>query len=76
MNDVHSDAFVFFGATGDLAKRLVLPAFGSFTGGLNVLDPALALLFPAGFAAVVFALFAAAFRNEAVTYAHARSTPS
>ena len=33
-------------------------------------------LFPAGFAAVVFALFAAAFRNEAVTYAHARSTPS
>jgi DNA ligase-associated metallophosphoesterase len=26
-------------------KRLILPAFGAFTGGLNVLDPALANLF-------------------------------
>ena len=33
-------------------------------------------LYPAGFAAAVFALFAAAFHNEAVAYAHARSTPS
>ena len=33
-------------------------------------------LYPACFAAVVFALFASAFRNEAVTYAPARSTPS
>jgi hypothetical protein len=31
--------------------RLLLPAFGSFTGGLDVLDPAIAGLFPAGFAA-------------------------
>ncbi|MFO1067277.1 MAG: ligase-associated DNA damage response endonuclease PdeM [Geminicoccaceae bacterium] len=29
--------------------RLLLPAFGAFTGGLNVLDPAIASLFPAGF---------------------------
>lgn len=29
--------------------RLVLPAFGAFTGGLNVLDPAIAGLFPDGF---------------------------
>lgn len=29
--------------------RLVLPAFGAFTGGLNVLDPAIAGLFPSGF---------------------------
>jgi DNA ligase-associated metallophosphoesterase len=33
------------------AERLLLPAFGSFTGGLNVLDPAIAGLFRAGFAA-------------------------
>ncbi len=25
-------------------RRLILPAFGAFTGGLNVLDPALAAL--------------------------------
>lgn len=31
------------------ANRLVLPAFGAFTGGLNVLDPAIAGLFPGGF---------------------------
>jgi uncharacterized protein len=27
-------------------RRLILPAFGAFTGGLNVLDPAVAGLFP------------------------------
>jgi len=27
-------------------RRLVLPAFGAFTGGLNVLEPAIAALFP------------------------------
>ena len=32
-------------------RVLLLPAFGSLTGGLNVLDPAIAGLFPAGFAA-------------------------
>lgn len=32
-------------------RRLLLPAFGSFTGGLDVLDPAIASLFPHGFAA-------------------------
>ena len=31
------------------ADRLLLPALGSFTGGLNVLDPAIGRLFPAGF---------------------------
>ncbi len=35
-------------------ERLVLPAMGAFTGGLNVLDPAFAPLFPQGFS--VFAL--------------------
>jgi hypothetical protein len=29
--------------------RLVLPAFGVLTGGLNALDPAFAALFPDGF---------------------------
>ncbi len=32
-------------------RRLILPAFGSFTGGLNALDPAIRGLFPGGFAA-------------------------
>ncbi|MEK0083833.1 ligase-associated DNA damage response endonuclease PdeM [Benzoatithermus flavus] len=31
--------------------RLVLPAFGSFSGGLNVLDPAVSALYPRGFSA-------------------------
>ncbi len=35
------------------ADRLLMPAFGSFTGGLNVLDPAIHGLFPAGFCAYV-----------------------
>ena len=30
-------------------RRLILPAFGAYTGGLDVLDPALAGLFPKGF---------------------------
>jgi DNA ligase-associated metallophosphoesterase len=30
-------------------RRLVLPAFGAFTGGLSVLDPAISRLFPRGF---------------------------
>ena len=37
-----------FAADGD---RLLLPALGSFTGGLNVRDPAIARLFPEGFQA-------------------------
>lgn len=32
-------------------RRLILPAFGAFTGGLNALDPAIANLFPKSFAA-------------------------
>jgi DNA ligase-associated metallophosphoesterase len=32
-------------------RRLLLPAFGSFTGGLNALDPAIRSLFPDGFSA-------------------------
>jgi DNA ligase-associated metallophosphoesterase len=35
------------------ATRIVLPAFGAFTGGLNVLDPAIAALFQPDFAAIV-----------------------
>jgi DNA ligase-associated metallophosphoesterase len=30
-------------------RRLVLPAFGAFTGGLDVFDPAIVRLFPGGF---------------------------
>jgi DNA ligase-associated metallophosphoesterase len=33
------------------ARRLVLPAFGAYTGGLSVRDPAIARLFPEGFTA-------------------------
>ena len=33
--------------------RLVLPAFGSYTGGLDVMHPAIAGLFPGGFAAML-----------------------
>jgi uncharacterized protein len=33
------------------ARRLVLPAFGAYTGGLDVHDPAIAGLFPHGFTA-------------------------
>lgn len=32
-------------------RRLVLPAFGAYTGGLSVRDPAIARLFPDGFTA-------------------------
>lgn len=32
-------------------RRLVLPAFGAFAGGVNVLDPAIAGLFASGFSA-------------------------
>ena len=35
------------------AERLLLPAFGAYTGGLNVLDPAVAGLFDAGPAVAV-----------------------
>jgi len=34
-------------------RRLILPAFGAFTGGLNVLDPAIAGLFKRGFQATL-----------------------
>ena len=34
-------------------RRLILPAFGAFTGGLNVRDPNIAALFPDGFSALV-----------------------
>lgn len=30
-------------------RRLILPAFGAYTGGLDVLDPAIATLYPDGF---------------------------
>ena len=34
-------------------RRLLLPAFGSYTGGLDVLDPAIAALFAGGFHATL-----------------------
>ncbi len=34
-------------------RRLILPAFGAYTGGLNVLEPAIAGLFPRGFQATL-----------------------
>lgn len=34
-------------------RRLLLPAFGSYAGGLNVLDPAIASLFPEGYEVVL-----------------------
>jgi DNA ligase-associated metallophosphoesterase len=34
-------------------QRLVLPAFGSYTGGLDVMHPTIAGLFPSGFAAML-----------------------
>ena len=34
-------------------RRLVLPAFGAYTGGLNVLDPAIATLFDVAFGVVM-----------------------
>jgi hypothetical protein len=34
-------------------RRLILPAFGAFTGGLNVLDPAISRLFRKGFQATL-----------------------
>jgi hypothetical protein len=30
-------------------RRLILPAFGAYAGGLDVLDPAVSALFPRGF---------------------------
>jgi glucose-6-phosphate 1-dehydrogenase len=38
MNSPHSDAFVFFGATGDLAFKKIFPALQSMVkrGNLNV----------------------------------------
>jgi DNA ligase-associated metallophosphoesterase len=33
------------------AERLVLPAFGAYTGGVNALDPTIGALFPGGFKA-------------------------
>jgi len=34
-------------------SRVILPAFGTYTGGLNALDPAIAQLFPADYDALV-----------------------
>lgn len=34
-------------------QRLIMPAFGAYTGGLNVLDPAIATLLAASFSAVI-----------------------
>jgi glucose-6-phosphate 1-dehydrogenase len=38
MNNLHSDAFVFFGATGDLAYKKIFPSLHAMVkrGNLNV----------------------------------------
>jgi len=46
--------------------RLVLPAFGAYTGGLDVFDEAFALLFPRGFAAYLLG------RDRVYPFAHSR----
>ncbi len=51
------------------ARRLVLPAFGSYAGGLNVLDPAIARLFAAKFRVHVLA------RERVHTLASSRLLP-
>ena len=57
---------------------LVMPAFGAFTGGLNVLDPAFGGLFPRGFQAFlcgrerVYAVPAASLRSDAPPAAYRR----
>lgn len=51
------------------ARRLVLPAFGSYAGGLNVLDPAIARLFAPGFRVHVLA------RERVHTLASSRLLP-
>jgi len=47
-------------------RRLVLPAFGALTGGLDVLDPAIAGLFPDGFRVHLLG------RERVVTLPHTR----
>ncbi len=34
-------------------RRLILPAFGAYTGGLNALDPAITQLFPGDYDALL-----------------------
>jgi len=51
------------------ARRLVLPAFGSYAGGLNVLDPAIAQLFTPSFRVHVLA------RERVHTLASSRLLP-
>lgn len=52
------------------AQRIILPAFGAFTGGLDVFDPAIRRLFPDGFQ--VYALG----REKVVSIASDRVAPS
>jgi DNA ligase-associated metallophosphoesterase len=47
-------------------QRCVLPAFGAFTGGLDVFDEAFAPLFPHGFAAYLLG------RDRVYPFAHSR----
>jgi DNA ligase-associated metallophosphoesterase len=52
------------------AQRIVLPAFGAFTGGLDVFDPAITRLFPQGFRVHALA------RGRVVTMGTERLAPS
>jgi uncharacterized protein len=47
-------------------KRCVLPAFGAYTGGLDVFDAAVARLFPDGFQAYLLG------RDRVYPFAHSR----
>lgn len=51
-------------------RRLVLPAFGAFAGGLDVFDPAIARLFPDGFRIHLIG------RDRVVAVASSRLAPS
>ncbi|MDY0882948.1 ligase-associated DNA damage response endonuclease PdeM [Dongia soli] len=61
-------------------ERLLLPAFGSYAGGLNVLDPAIARLFPEGYQVVLLGhqrmhrLLPRQLRND-TSYAMSRRLP-
>ncbi len=50
-------------------RRLILPAFGAFAGGLNARDPAVAGLFPRGFRALVLG------RREVFVFPDRRLSP-
>jgi metallophosphoesterase superfamily enzyme len=51
-------------------RRLILPAFGTFTGGLDIFHPAIVRLFPDGFRVHLIG------RDRVVAVAHGRLAPA